>query len=76
MTEWRLSAFEAWKKMEEPEWPNVKYKNQIFKISYFSAPKTNQKYESLDEVDPELLKTFDKLGYFFRRTKKLSWSCC
>ena len=73
MTEWRLSAFEAWKKMEEPEWPNVKYKKPDFqKISYYSAPKTNPKYESLDEVDPELLKTFDKLGISLEEQKKLA----
>ena len=73
MTEWRLRAFEAWEKMEEPEWPNVKYKKPDFqKISYYSAPKTNPKYESLDEVDPELLKTFDKLGISIEEQKKLS----
>jgi Fe-S cluster assembly protein SufB len=63
MTDWRLSAFEAWEKMEEPDWSNVKYKKPDFQsISYYSAPKTGAKYDSLDEVDPELLKTFDKLG--------------
>ena len=73
MTDWRLSAFEAWEKMEEPEWPNVDYKKPDFqKISYYSAPKTNPKYESLDEVDPELLKTFDKLGISIEEQKKLS----
>ena len=73
MTKWRLSAFEAWEKMEEPEWPNVKYKKPDFqKISYYSAPKTNPKYESLDEVDPELLKTFDKLGISLEEQKKLA----
>ena len=73
MTEWRLSAFEAWEKMEEPKWPNVKYKKPDFqKISYYSAPKTDPKYESLDEVDPELLKTFDKLGISLEEQKKLA----
>ena len=73
MTEWRLSAFEAWEKMEEPEWPNVKYKKPDFqKISYYSTPKTDPKYESLDEVDPELLKTFDKLGISLEEQKKLA----
>jgi Fe-S cluster assembly protein SufB len=73
MTEWRLNAFEAWEKMEEPEWPNVKYKKPDFqKISYYSAPKTDPKYESLDEVDPELLKTFDKLGISLEEQKKLA----
>lgn len=69
MTEWRLSAFEAWEKMEEPEWPNVKYKSQIFKDFVLFSSKTNPKYESLDEVDPELLKTFDKLGISLEEQK-------
>ena len=73
MTDWRLDAFSAWKKMEEPEWSNVTYKKPDFQaISYFSAPKTNTKYKSLDEVDPELLKTFDKLGISIEEQKKLS----
>jgi Fe-S cluster assembly protein SufB len=73
MTDWRLSAFEAWEKMEEPEWSNVKYKKPKFQeISYYSAPKTKAKYDSLDEVDPELLKTFDKLGISIDEQKKLA----
>ncbi len=73
MTDWRLSAFEAWEKMEEPDWSNVKYKRPDFQgISYYSAPKTSAKYDSLDEVDPELLKTFDKLGISIDEQKKLS----
>ena len=73
MTDWRLDAFSAWKKMEEQEWSNVTYKKPDFQaISYFSAPKTNTKYKSLDEVDPELLKTFDKLGISIEEQKKLS----
>ena len=48
MTEWRLSAFEAWEKMEEPEWPNVKYKKPDFqKISYYSAQKQIQNMKVL-----------------------------
>ena len=73
MTEWRLKAFDSWKKMEEPNWSNVKYKKPDFqKISYYSAPKSKNKYESLDEVDPELLKTFDKLGISVSEQKKLT----
>ena len=73
MTDWRLSAFEVWEKMEEPDWSNVKYKKPDFQsISYYSAPKTGAKYDSLDEVDPELLKTFDKLGISIDEQKKLS----
>ncbi len=73
MTDWRLDAFESWKKMEEPNWSNVKYKKPDFqKISYYSAPKTTAKYDSLDQVDPELLKTFEKLGISIDEQKKLS----
>ena len=72
MTEWRLEAYSYWKKMEEPNWHNVKYKKPDFQaISYFSAPKTN-KYKSLDEVDPELIKTFNKLGISIEEQKKLA----
>ena len=73
MTEWRLRAYESWKKMEEPDWSNVKYiKPDFQKISYYSAPKSKDKYDSLDEVDPELLKTFDKLGISINEQKKLA----
>ena len=72
MTQWRLEAYSAWKEMEEPNWHNVKYKKPDFQsISYFSAPKTN-KYKSLDEVDPELIKTFEKLGISIEEQKKLA----
>ena len=73
MTEWRLDAFKTWKKMEEPEWANVKYKKPDFqKISYYSAPSNKPKYNSLDEVDPELLATFKKLGISIDEQKKLA----
>ena len=56
MTEWRLKAYQAWKKMEEPEWANVQYiKPDYQDISYYSAPNKKDQYKSLDEVDPELL---------------------
>ena len=72
MTQWRLEAYSAWKDMEEPNWHNVKYKKPDFQaISYFSAPKTN-KYKRLDEVDPELIKTFNKLGISIEEQKKLA----
>ena len=62
MTKWRLEAFEKFQKMEEPDWANVKYKKpDLQSIAYYSAPKAQVKYDSLDEVDPELLKTFEKL---------------
>jgi len=73
MTEWRLEAFRAWKEMEEPEWANVKYKKPDFQdISYYSAPNKKPKYDSLDEVDPELLETFKKLGISVDEQKKLA----
>ena len=73
MTQWRLDAFEAWQKMEEPAWANVTYpKPSLQDISYYSAPKKKDKYNSLDEVDPELLKTFDKLGISLDEQKRLS----
>ncbi|MBU3021795.1 Fe-S cluster assembly protein SufB [Aestuariibacter sp. A3R04] len=64
MLEWRLKAYHAWLKMEEPEWAHVTYPKVDFQaISYYSAPKSMQdKPKSLDEVDPELLRTYEKLG--------------
>ena len=73
MTDWRLKAFKSWQEMEEPKWANVKYPKPDFqKISYYSAPKGKDKYNSLDEVDPELLKTFEKLGISINEQKKLT----
>ncbi|MCO6161677.1 Fe-S cluster assembly protein SufB [Flavobacterium sp. NRK F7] len=73
MTNWRLDAFRAWEEMIEPEWANVHYAKPDFQaISYYSAPKKKDKYESLDEVDPELLETFKKLGISIDEQKKLA----
>tara|TARA_B100000586_G_scaffold42677_1_gene27422 strand:- start:5261 stop:6709 length:1449 start_codon:yes stop_codon:yes gene_type:complete len=73
MTDWRLDAFKIWKQMKEPNWANVKYKKPDFqKISYYSAPSNKPKYNSLDEVDPELLATFKKLGISVDEQKKLT----
>ncbi len=73
MTDWRLQAFLAWQKMEEPEWANVLYEKPDFQdISYYSAPKKKDKYQSLDEVDPELIATFNKLGISIEEQKKLA----
>lgn len=73
MTQWRLEAFRAWEKMIEPDWPNVQYTKPDFQaISYYSAPSTKPKYDSLDEVDPELLDTFKKLGISIDEQKKLA----
>jgi len=64
MLDWRLAAFEVWKKMEEPDWAHVHYPKIDFQsIAYYSAPKSlADRPQSLDEVDPELLATYDKLG--------------
>lgn len=64
MTEWRLKAYRHWLTMAYPEWPNVKYERPDFQaISYYSAPKNlKDGPKSLDEVDPELLRTYEKLG--------------
>ena len=73
MTDWRLEAFEIWENMKEPEWANVTYKKPEFQeISYYSAPKPKKELESLDQVDPELLKTFEKLGISIDEQKRLS----
>ena len=73
LLEWRLEAFAAWTKMEEPEWAHVAYeKPDLQSISFYSAPKQKKELASLDEVDPELLKTMDKLGISVEEQKKLS----
>jgi Fe-S cluster assembly protein SufB len=73
MTAWRLDAFKIWKEMQEPEWANVTYKKPDFQdISYYSAPNKKAKYESIDEVDPELLDTFNRLGISLDEQKKLA----
>jgi Fe-S cluster assembly protein SufB len=73
MTEWRLEAYRTWSNMQEPDWANVEYPKPDFQaISYYSAPKTAPKYNSLDEVDPELLNTFERLGISLEEQKKLA----
>jgi len=73
MTDWRLKAFATWKEMEEPDWANVNYKKPDFQvISYYSAPNSKPKYDSIDEVDPELLDTFKRLGISLDEQKKLA----
>ena len=73
MTDWRLEAFMHWKSMEEPDWANVNYKKPNFQdISYYSAPTSKPKYEIIDEVDPELLDTFNRLGISLDEQKKLA----
>ena len=64
MLDWRLKAYHAWLEMDEPEWAHVHYPKIDFQaVSYYSAPKSmKDKPQSLDEVDPELLRTYEKLG--------------
>lgn len=73
MLDWRLKAFQRWKEMSYPQWAFVNYPKIDFqKISYYSAPIKKPKFESLDQVDPELLATYEKLGIPIDEQKKLS----
>ena len=73
MLDWRLKAFEIWNKMKEPEWAKVNYPKIDYQdIYYYSAPKNTEKLNSLDEVDPELLKTYEKLGIPLNEQKALA----
>ncbi|MBO3700605.1 Fe-S cluster assembly protein SufB [Roseivirga sp. E12] len=73
LLEWRLDAYRAWLKMKEPEWPNVDYPKVDYQdLIYYSAPKQKVKPKSLDEVDPELLATFEKLGISLTEQKRLT----
>ncbi len=72
LTEWRLDAFQRWSAMKEPQWAHVKFPPIDYQaISYFSAPK-GDKPKSLDEVDPELLRTYEKLGIPLHEQKALA----
>src|SRR3954471_12019032 len=73
MTEWRLKAFRRWQTMKEPHWPNVHYPAIDYQgISYYSAPKTKTPLGSIDDVDPELLATYAKLGIPLHEQKMLA----
>jgi Fe-S cluster assembly protein SufB len=73
MLDWRLDAYKTWLEMEEPEWSNVTYTKPDFQaVSYYSAPKQKKELGSLDEVDPELLRTFERLGISLDEQKLLS----
>lgn len=73
LLEWRLKAFRQWQEMTEPTWPNVDYPPIDYQdIYYYSAPKQKPKLASLDEVDPELLATFEKLGIPLQEQKMLA----
>ena len=73
MLEYRLKAYKTWLEMEEPDWANVNYPKPNYQdIIYYSAPKQKKKLDSLDDLDPELKKTFDKLGISLNEQKRLS----
>lgn len=72
MLEWRLNAFKVWQGMKEPEWANVHYpKVDLQAIKYYSAPKKAKQPKSLDEVDPELLQIYERLGINLNEQKRL-----
>ena len=73
LLEWRLKAYRQWVKMEEPKWANVSYPAINYQdIIYYSAPVQKVKPNSLNEVDPELIKTFEKLGISLGEQKRLT----
>ncbi len=73
LLDWRLKAFKRWLTMTEPHWPNVSYAPIDYQAqTYYSAPKSVKPLQSLDEVDPELLKTYAKLGISLTEQKRLT----
>ncbi len=73
MLEWRLKAYRGWLKMTEPHWPNVTYEPIDYQdIIYYAAPKTTKPLGSLDEVDPKLLETYEKLGIPLAEQERLA----
>ncbi len=73
LLDWRLNAFRVWSEMTEPQWHNVHYPPVDFQsIIYYSAPKQKPKLESLDDLDPEIKATFDKLGIPLEEQKMMA----
>jgi len=73
MLEFRLKAYRRWLEMEEPDWANIQHPPINYQdITYYSAPKKKPQLGSLDEVDPEILRTFEKLGISIEEQKRLS----
>ena len=73
LLEWRLKAFRHWQTLSEPKWPNVQYPEIDFQdIIYYSAPKKKPTLNSIDELDPEIKATFDKLGISLEEQKRLA----
>jgi Fe-S cluster assembly protein SufB len=72
LLQWRLKAFQTWLEMKEPEWANVRYPKVDFQaLRYYSAPKQKKKNKSLDEIDPELLQIYERLGISLNEQKRL-----
>lgn len=73
LLEFRLKAYQKWLTMKEPKWPNLQYPPVDFQnIRYYSEPKSKPRLDSLDEVDPEILRTFEKLGIPLDEQKRLT----
>ena len=73
LLKFRLKAYKKWKEMKEPTWAYLKFPEINYQdIIYYSVPKSKKKLKSLDDVDPELLKTFEKLGISLTEQKRLS----
>src|SRR6201992_210669 len=73
LLEWRLKAYRDWLPMKEPHWANVNYPPIDYQaIRYYAAPKQKKTVKSLDEIDPEVRKTFEKLGISLDEQKRLS----
>jgi len=72
LLEWRLKAFQTWLEMKEPKWANVHYPKVDFQaLRYYSAPKQKKKPKNLDEIDPELLQIYERLGISLNEQKRL-----
>ena len=72
MLEWRLEAYRRWLTMNEPNWARVDYPKIDYQdLYYYSAPKPKKQVNSLDEIDPEILKTYEKLGIPLREVEML-----
>ena len=73
LLQWRLEAFAMWQTMQEPNRPHLNYEKPDYQaISYYAAPKQKKQLNSMDEVDPELRRTMDKLGISLEEQKRLS----
>src|SRR5687767_3572455 len=73
LLDWRLEAYRQWTKMKEPKWPNVTYPEINYQdVIYYSAPKQSAKAKKLEDIDPELIKTFEKLGISLTEQKRLT----